>query len=60
MVVSTYDQTNDIYIGLPSVINKNGADRKISIELNEEETNKLINSINILKNSLNELNENDK
>ncbi len=56
MVVSTYDPTNDIYIGLPSVINKNGAERKINIELNEEETNKLINSINVLKEAINELN----
>ena len=55
MVVSTYDPTNDIYVGLPSVINKNGADRKINIELNEEETQKLINSISILKNAINEL-----
>lgn len=56
MVVSTYDETNDIYVGLPSVINKNGAERKINIKLNEEETNKLINSINILKTAINELN----
>lgn len=59
MVVSTYDKTNDIYIGLPSVINKNGADRKINIGLNEEETQKLVNSINILKTAINELNENE-
>ena len=45
-----------IYIGLPSVINKNGADRKINIKLNEEETNKLMNSINILKTAIDELN----
>ena len=59
MVVSTYDETNDIYIGLPSVINKNGAERKIDIELNEEETGKLNNSINILKNAIDEINNND-
>ena len=59
MVVSTYDETNDIYIGLPSVINKNGAERKIDIELNEEETGKLNNSINILKNAIEEINNND-
>ena len=56
MVVSTYDDTNDIYIGLPSVINKNGADRKINITLDQEETAKLNNSISILKNAINELN----
>lgn len=57
MVVSTYDDTNDIYIGLPSVINKNGADKKIHFNLNEEETQKLNNSINILKSAIKELEE---
>ncbi len=59
MVVSTYDETNDVYIGLPSVINKNGADRKINFNLNENETKRLINSINVLKNAINELDENE-
>ncbi len=57
MVVSTYDPTNDIYIGLPSVINKNGAERKINFDLNKDETEKLVNSINILKDSIKELGE---
>ena len=55
MVVSTYDETNDVYIGLPSVINKNGAEKKIHFNLDEDETNKLLNSINILKTAINEL-----
>jgi L-lactate dehydrogenase len=55
MVVSTYDEANDIYIGLPSVINKFGADRKINIELNEVETEKLSYSINVLKDCVKEL-----
>lgn len=59
MVVSTYDESNDIYIGLPSVINKNGADRKINFNLNEDETKKLVNSINVLKSAINELEENE-
>ena len=59
MVVSTYDDTNNIYIGLPSVINKNGADRKINFNLNKEETEKLINSINVIKDAINELEENE-
>lgn len=57
MVVSTYDDTNDVYIGLPSVINSVGADRKIDFKLNEEETEKLTNSINILKEAIKELDE---
>lgn len=57
MVVSTYDDTNDVYIGLPSVINSVGADRKIDFKLNEEETAKLTNSINVLKDAIKELDE---
>lgn len=57
MVVSTYDDTNDVYVGLPSVINSVGADRKIDFKLNEEETAKLTNSINILKEAIKELDE---
>ena len=57
MVVSTYDKTNDIYIGLPSIINKNGADKKIQFSLNEDETVKLNNSVNIIKQAILELGE---
>lgn len=57
MVLSIYDDTNDVYIGLPSVVNKNGAERKIYFSLNDDETNKLVNSINALKNAIKELDE---
>ena len=57
MVVSTYDYNNNIYIGLPSVINKNGADRKINFNLNKEEEKKLEYSINVLKEAIKELGE---
>lgn len=52
MVVSTYDKTNDLYLGLPSIINKNGASKKIDFYLTGEETKKLIYSISILKESI--------
>ncbi len=57
MVVSTYDPTNDIYIGLPSIINKNGADKKIHFNLTESETLKLINSIQIIHQAIAEIEE---
>ena len=56
MVVSTYDKENDIYVGLPSIINKNGADKKIYFNLTDEETIQLEKSIQILKKSIEELN----
>ena len=57
LVVSSYDETNDVYVGLPSVINKDGAERKIFINLEPDEQAKLVNSINILKNAIKELEE---
>lgn len=55
LTVSNYDKENDIYIGLPAIINKNGVKNKIYIELNNEETNKLQNSINIIKDAINKI-----
>ncbi len=55
MVVSTYDPTNDLYLGLPSIINKEGCFKKIDFSLTEEETDKLIYSIGVLKSSINDL-----
>ena len=55
MVVSSYDDENDVYIGLPSVINAHGAERKLYFKLNDEETNKLQNSINIIKENINKM-----
>ena len=58
MVVSTYDEENDVYIGLPSVINRFGADRKITINLAKDEQEKLAFSIKTLKDAINELERN--
>lgn len=55
MVVSTYDPTNDVYIGLPSVINRFGADRKIHLELEQKEVEKLTISIKTLRDAIDEL-----
>ena len=56
ITVSTYDDTNDLFIGLPAIINKTGVSKKIFIELNDEEKNKLQNSINVIKEAINSLN----
>ena len=54
ITVSSYDKDNDIYIGLPTVINSNGA-TKMYIELNKDETIKLQNSIDVIKGAINNL-----
>mgnify|MGYP002564039017 CR=1 FL=1 len=52
ITVSTYDENNDIFIGLPAVINKKGVKDKIYVNLNEKETIKLKNSIDVIKEAI--------
>jgi malate/lactate dehydrogenase len=40
---------------MPAIINKNGAERRIPLTLTEEETQKLQNSINIIKQNINSI-----
>ena len=53
--LSVYDSENDVYVGLPAIINKKGAERIIKLNLNKDETYKLINSINIIKENINSI-----
>ena len=56
ITVSTYDKDNDVYVGLPAIINKDGIKKRIYVELNDEETNKLQQSINTIKEAINKIN----
>lgn len=58
ITVSTYDEKNDIYMGLPTVLNKDGASKKIYVELNDEETIKLQNCVNVIKDAINHVENN--
>ena len=54
LTVSTYLKNgdygqDDIYIGVPAVINSKGVRELLYLELNEEEQNKLDNSCKIIK-----------
>ena len=53
--ISNYDEENDVYIGLPAIINKTGIRNKVYIKLTDEETQKLINSIKVIKDTINSL-----
>lgn len=55
ITVSAYDSENDVFIGLPYVINKNGVKEKIYVNLTEEETTKLENSINTIKDAISKI-----
>ncbi len=50
--VSSWDKENEICISTPAIVNKHGVKEKIYIPLNEEETKKIINSINVIKNAI--------
>ena len=55
ITVSSYDKTNDVFVGGPTILNKDGVKQRIFVELNEEETIKLQNSIDIIKNAINKI-----
>jgi len=56
LTVSSYDKDNDVFVGGPTIVNKNGADKRIFVKLNEEEENKLQNSIDVLKDAITKVN----
>lgn len=57
MTVSGYDVNNDIFVGMPYVIDKNGISNKVYINLNKEETEQLNHSIQIIKKAIENIEE---
>ena len=53
--VSAYDKENDIYISTPAIVNNKGIKEKIYVPFNEDETKKIIDSINVIKSAINNL-----
>lgn len=53
--VSSWNSTNNVCISTPAIVGINGVDEKIFIPLNEEEQNKLTNSINVIKEAINKI-----
>ncbi|MCI8347402.1 MAG: L-lactate dehydrogenase [Bacilli bacterium] len=52
ITVSSYDSKNDIYMGIPSILNKEGVKSRIYIELTKEEEEKLQHSVDIIKEAI--------
>ena len=50
--VSSWDKENKVCISTPAIVGKNGVREKIFIPLNNDEENKLINSINVIKDAI--------
>lgn len=55
ITVSTYDKENDVFIGLPTIVNKRGAKGRVFVDLTEEESVQLQHSIDVVKNALNKI-----
>ena len=55
ITVSTYDSVNDIFIGLPAIINRGGISDRIYLDLTDEEQKKLQHSIDIIKDAIKSL-----
>lgn len=55
ITVSSYDSKNDLFIGMPSVINKDGIREICNISLTNDERGKLQNSINIIKEAIDKI-----
>ena len=57
ITVSNYDPSNKIYIGTPAIVNRNGISKRIYIELDDDETKKMQHSVDVIKNAISELTE---
>ena len=55
IALSVYDEVNDVYVGLPAILNKDGAQRRINLKLTNEEQIRLQESINIIKENINNI-----
>ncbi len=53
--VSAYDKENDIYISTPAIVNSTGVKEKIFVPFNNEETEKIKNSIKVIKEAIDSL-----
>lgn len=57
ITVSAYDDANDIYIGSPSILNKDGIRERVLVNLNDNELKQLQVSIDTLKKAVRDVNE---
>ena len=55
LALSVYDEVNDVYIGLPAILNEKGVQRRIKLKLTSDEEEKLQHSIDVIKENLNDV-----
>ena len=56
LTVSSFDKTNDVFIGGPTIINRSGVEKRIYLNLDQSEIEKLTSSITIVKNAIKKIN----
>ena len=52
LTVSNYDQVNKVYVGTPAIVGRKGILKKVYIELNKSEEDKLQKSIDTIKEAI--------
>ena len=55
--VSCYDENNNVFVGCPAILNRDGVREKIYLRLNKSEEEKLANSINVIKEAISKIGE---
>ena len=55
IAVSSYDKDNNLFVGGPTIINRAGVKKRIYFNLNEDETNHLQKSIDVIKDAIKSL-----
>ena len=55
LTVSSYDEKNGVYIGGPTILNKDGVVKRLFVNLNEEEVGKMQKSVDTIKEAINKI-----
>jgi len=57
ITVSSYEPTNGVFVGGPTILNREGTRERVYVKLTEEETNKLQKSIDVIKEAISNVTE---
>ena len=55
MTVSAYNKEHDIFFGMPTILNRDGVKETLYLELNKEESDRLIESMDCIKDTINQI-----
>ena len=55
MTVSSYNSEHDLYMGMPTILNRHGVKKTIYIDLTKEEASKLTDTMNCIKDTISQI-----